>query len=119
MVSSESQSTRSAAVSQAKAYDVADGITKANSGVPHAGFMVPAGSLKARFNVEEIELYKALARDFGIEVRECGKLVIIAFAASRNVVLNLALIPHFGLLGAAVAVESIKRPVEFQKGCDE
>ncbi len=59
-----------------KHHDVAEGITKANSGVLHAGLMVPSGSLKARFNVEGIKLYKALARDFGIAVHNCRKLII-------------------------------------------
>ena len=35
-----------------KAGDVAMGESKANSGIAHAGFDAPVGSLKAKFNVE-------------------------------------------------------------------
>ena len=35
-----------------KAGDVAMGASKANSGIAHAGFDAPVGSLKAKFNVE-------------------------------------------------------------------
>lgn len=59
-----------------KHHDVAEGITKANSGVLHAGFNVPTSSRKAKFNVEGLNLFKALARDLGVPVKNCKKLVI-------------------------------------------
>ena len=56
--------------------DVAEGISKANSGVLHAGFNVRPGSLKARFNVEGLALCPALAEELDVDYRICGKMVV-------------------------------------------
>lgn len=56
--------------------DVAEGISKANSGVMHAGFNVKPGSLKARFNVEGLRMFPHLCSELGVEFKRCTKLVI-------------------------------------------
>ncbi len=56
--------------------DVAEGISKANSGVLHAGFNVKSGSLKARFNVEGLSFFPELAYQLDVPYRLCKKLVI-------------------------------------------
>jgi glycerol-3-phosphate dehydrogenase len=56
--------------------DLAEGITKGNSGVIHAGFNVPARSLKARTNVAGLGLIYPLASTLGVPHRKTGKLVV-------------------------------------------
>ena len=59
-----------------KESDVAEGISKGNSGVIHAGFNVPAGSLKARTNVAGLSSIYRLSAELGVPHRKTGKLVI-------------------------------------------
>jgi glycerol-3-phosphate dehydrogenase len=56
--------------------DLSEGTTKANSGVIHAGFNVPSGSLKARANVAGLGLIYPLAAELGVPHRKTGKLVV-------------------------------------------
>ena len=56
--------------------DLAEGVTKGNSGVIHAGFNVASGSLKARTNVAGLGLIYALAAELGVPHRRTGKLVV-------------------------------------------
>jgi len=55
--------------------DLAEGISKGNSGVIHAGFNVPTGSLKARTNVVGLGMIYGLAAELGVPHRKTGKLV--------------------------------------------
>ncbi len=59
-----------------KEADLAEGISKGNSGVIHAGFNVPAGSLKARANVAGLGMIYGLANELGVPFRRTGKLVV-------------------------------------------
>jgi glycerol-3-phosphate dehydrogenase len=59
-----------------KEADLAEGVTKANSGVIHAGFNVPSGSLKARTNVAGLPKVYGLAEELGVPHRKTGKLVV-------------------------------------------
>ncbi len=59
-----------------KESDLAEGVSKGNSGVIHAGFNVPAGSLKARTNVAGLSLIYPLAAELGVPHRKTGKLVV-------------------------------------------
>jgi glycerol-3-phosphate dehydrogenase len=59
-----------------KASDLAEGISKGNSGVIHAGFNVPTRSLKARTNVAGLKLVYELAETLGVPHRKTGKLVV-------------------------------------------
>ena len=59
-----------------KESDVAEGTSKANSGVLHAGFNVPPGSLKARFNAEGLAFFPDLADELDVPSRRSTKLVV-------------------------------------------
>lgn len=49
-----------------KADDVAEGASKANSGIVHAGFDAHPGTLKARLNVEGAGMYPELCKELGV-----------------------------------------------------
>ena len=59
-----------------KAGDVAMGQSKANSGIAHAGFDAPVGSLKARFNVEGNQMMEGVCAELGVKFRRNGSLVV-------------------------------------------
>ena len=59
-----------------KEADLAEGISKANSGVIHGGFNVPPGSLKARTNVAGLQKIYGLASELHVPHRKTGKLVV-------------------------------------------
>ena len=59
-----------------KAPDVAEGASKANSGIVHAGFDAHPGTLKARLNVEGAQMYPELCRELGVPYSQPGALVL-------------------------------------------
>ena len=59
-----------------KSGDVAMGESKANSGIAHAGFDAPVGSLKAKFNVEGNKMMAGVCADLGVKFRRNGSLVV-------------------------------------------
>ncbi|MCK5740079.1 FAD-dependent oxidoreductase, partial [bacterium] len=59
-----------------KEADLAEGISKANSGVIHAGFNVPEGTMKARMNVRGLELIYDWLEELNVSHRKTGKLVV-------------------------------------------
>lgn len=59
-----------------KACDVATGASKANSGLIHAGFDAPEGSLKAKLNVEGNRLYPQICKRLGLPLKKIGALVV-------------------------------------------
>ncbi len=56
--------------------DVAEGASKANSGIVHAGFDAHPGTLKAALNVEGAKMYPALCQELGVPYSQPGALVI-------------------------------------------
>jgi len=56
--------------------DVADGTTKANSAIVHAGFDATPGSLKARFNAQGNARYETLCQDLCVPFKRIGSLVL-------------------------------------------
>ena len=56
-------------------WDVAEGASKANSGIVHAGFDAVPGTLKARYNVEGANLFPFLCEALGVSFSRCGALV--------------------------------------------
>jgi glycerol-3-phosphate dehydrogenase len=69
--------------------DAAEGISKANSGVLHAGFNIRPGTLKARLNVEGLAYFPGLARELDVETRNCKKLVVAKNDAERRTLQHL------------------------------
>lgn len=59
-----------------KENDVCMGQSKANSGIAHAGFDAPVGSLKAKFNVLGSKMMEAYANELGVKYRNNGSLVV-------------------------------------------
>lgn len=58
------------------AEDVADGASKANSGIVHAGFDAKPGTKKAYYNVKGAALYASLAREMNVPYDPNGALVL-------------------------------------------
>ena len=56
--------------------DLAEGATKANSGIVHAGYDAVPGTKKALYNVRGANMYEALAGELGVPYRRCGALVL-------------------------------------------
>ncbi len=56
--------------------DIANGATKANSAIVHAGFDPEPGSLKARFNVEGNRMFEEFCRKLDVSFKQIGSLVI-------------------------------------------
>ena len=56
--------------------DIAEGATKANSGIVHAGYDAVPGTRKAHFNVRGASMYPSLCKALSVPYRKCGALVI-------------------------------------------
>ena len=67
--------------------DVAMGESKANSGIVHAGFDAPVGSLKAKFNVLGNQMMERVCAELGVKFRRNGSLVV-AFSEEDFRVIN-------------------------------
>ncbi len=59
-----------------KEIDVADGTTKANSGILHSGYDPEPGTLMAKLNVEGSKKIKELVKKLDVQYNECGSLVL-------------------------------------------
>ena len=56
--------------------DVAEGATKANSGIVHAGYDAVPGTLKAKYNVLGAAMFPGLCSRLSVPYRRCGALVV-------------------------------------------
>ena len=74
-----------------KENDLAEGATKANSGIVHAGYDAVPGSLKAFYNVRGASLYPDLCSSLGLPYRQCGALVIALNEQDRETIDQLLL----------------------------
>ena len=59
-----------------KEEDVCCGTSKANSGIVHAGYDAPEGSLKAEMNLRGNEMMETLAEELDIPFKRNGSLVL-------------------------------------------
>lgn len=62
--------------------DVSFGVSKANSGIIHAGFHHPPSMLKTRLEVKGNAMYDALQRELHFPFRRCG-IVVAAFTTEE------------------------------------
>lgn len=69
--------------------DLCEGISKANSGVLHAGFNVRPNSLKAKFNRRGLEMYPSLLDELGVDYSVTGKIVVAKDDSEVPYLLNL------------------------------
>ena len=69
--------------------DVAEGATKANSGIVHAGYDARPGTLKAHYNLLGAEMYPDLCRELGVPYRRNGSLVIALNPSDRETIVRL------------------------------
>ena len=56
--------------------DIANGTTKANSAIVHAGYDAKPGSLKARFNVEGNAMFDEICKELDVPFERIGSLVV-------------------------------------------
>ncbi|OQC11285.1 MAG: L-2-hydroxyglutarate oxidase LhgO [Tenericutes bacterium ADurb.Bin087] len=56
--------------------DVGNGTTAANSAIVHSGYDPKPGTLKAKFNVAAVPLFKDLCADLDVEFKRIGSLVV-------------------------------------------
>ncbi len=59
-----------------RGHDIAEGASKANSGIVHAGYDAAVGSEKARLNVKGAEMYPEMCARLGVPYGKPGALVI-------------------------------------------
>lgn len=69
--------------------DVALGATRANSGIVHAGYDPPPGSLMARLNVEGAVMMESVCRDLDVLYFKCGSLLVASGTQEDTVVRDL------------------------------
>lgn len=72
-----------------RAADIAEGATKANSGIVHAGYDAVPGTKKALYNVRGAAMFPALCRELSVPYRKCGAMVIGNDPQDRNTLENL------------------------------
>ena len=91
--------------------DVADGTTKANSAILHAGYDPEPGTQMARLNVQGVALAKEICARLDVPYRQCGSLVLA---------LSQAELPHLQKLyanGVANGVPGISLPLQRPGRC--
>ena len=69
--------------------DIAEGATKANSGIVHAGYDAVSGSRKAYYNVAGAALFPDLCESLGVPYRRTGALVIAFSDDEKSTLVNL------------------------------
>ena len=71
--------------------DLAEGASKANSGIVHAGYDAKPGTLKAKYNVDGAAMLPELCKALGVPYRQSGALVIGFSADDLQTLDNLKL----------------------------
>ena len=67
-----------------KGEDLCSGTSKANSGLVHAGFDAPEGSLMAKLNVRGNEMMGQLAKDLDIPFKRNGAMVVCVHESEKE-----------------------------------
>ena len=71
--------------------DIAEGATKANSGLIHAGYDAEPGTRKAYYNVLGASIYPSLCDELGVPYRQNGAMVIALTESDRKTIEKLKL----------------------------
>ncbi|SKA99645.1 glycerol-3-phosphate dehydrogenase [Caloramator quimbayensis] len=87
-------------------YDIANGATKANSGIVHAGYDAKEGTLKAKLNVLGNRMYEDLCRELNVPYKNNGSLVI---AFNDEEMKTLELLLNRGLKNGVEGLEIIDK----------
>ena len=69
--------------------DIAEGASKANSGIVHAGFDAKPGSIKAKLNVKGANMYPALCEEVHAPYCRSGAMVLAFSEEERHIVEKL------------------------------
>lgn len=72
-----------------KGYDVCTGTSGANSGIVHAGYDAPTGSLMAKFNVLGVKLMPLVTKMLDVHFEKTGSLVVATDENEGNVIRDL------------------------------
>ncbi len=72
------------------AEDIAAGASRANSGIVHAGYDAPPGSMKARMNVAGCAMMEQTAYELGVPYKNCGSLVVAFNSEEEKGIYELA-----------------------------
>lgn len=89
-----------------KEEDVCGGTSKANSGIVHAGFDAPVGSLMAKLNVEGNQMMEALSKELDFPFRKNGSLVLCFSEENRP---NLVKLYERGLANGVKELRLIEK----------
>lgn len=89
-----------------KSYDIANGSTKANSGIVHAGYDAKEGTLKAKLNVMGNKMYENLCKELNVPYKNNGSLVI---AFNENELKTLELLYERGVKNGVKDLEIIDK----------
>ncbi len=89
-----------------RAEDVADGASKANSGIVHAGFDAKPGTKKAYYNVKGAKMYATLARELGVPYDPIGAMVLAFSEEDRATIEKLY---QQGLKNGVAGLEILER----------
>jgi len=69
--------------------DIAEGATKANSGIVHAGYDAMPGSKKAYYNVRGAAMFPQICHQLNIPYKKCGAIVAAFDESERSVIESL------------------------------
>lgn len=94
-----------------KGNDIAEGATKANSGIIHAGYDAVPGTKKADYNVRGAKIYPDLCKELSVPYRQCGAVVIAFDEAQKQV---LAELEQRGIQNGVSGLEILSREALLQ-----
>ncbi len=86
--------------------DVAEGATKANSGIVHAGYDALPGTRKALYNIRGAKMYPGLCAELGVPYRKNGALVIALEESDRKTV---SLLKDRGIQNGVSSLDILER----------
>ena len=95
-----------------KEADVAEGTSKANSGIVHAGYDAEPGSQKAKFNARGSAMFPKLVKELDVPYRQDGSLVVCFSDAERS---HLEKLLEYGRQNGIEGLEILTREQALEK----